>query len=326
MRIDILLYDGCLGSEVFAFADTLMMADALLAAGRSAAPRAFEIRLVSSDGGPRTLAGGISLVPAAKPSACDLLVLPGMGFSDREALVAHAIGLQDEHRIIRSHWQLGRNVAAICVGSFLAVASGVAKDKRVATGWPVADLLSTVDRSITVEESELVVADGALTTTGATTAVYDLALGIVATQLGEDIATRLRRILLLEPQRPGQRAFAQAAVQLNEQLTPVHRAKTYLRDNLSHAFDLAHTAASAGTSVRSLQRNFKAQTGITPLSFHQQLRMDRAKHLLETTKLSVGQIAAEVGYCDEAAFRKLFRRMTNLTPGDFRRRFTLLRT
>lgn len=326
MRIEILLYDGCLGSEVFAFADTLMMADALLTVGRPAAPPVFEIKFVSSDGKPRTFAGGILQGQTTKPGTCDLLVIPGMRFVDREALVACAKGMLDEQRVIRDHWESGRNVAAICVGSFLAVASGIAKNRRVATGWPVAHLLPTIDRSVTVEPNKLVITDGALTTTGAITAVYDLALDTVASQMEEDIATRLRRILLLEPQRPGQQVFARSGVQPDLQLTPVHRAKTYLRDNLKHPFNLTAVAKAAGISLRSLQRSFKAQAGVTPLSFHQRLRMDRSKHLLESTKLSIGQIANEIGYCDEAAFRKLFRKMTNMTPGNFRQRFTLFST
>ena len=326
MRIDILLYDGCLGSEVFAFADTLMMADALLAVGRPELPPVFAVKFVSSDGNPRTFAGGILQGQTTKSGTCDLLVVPGMRFADREALVASAKGMLDEQMIIRNHWEMGRNVATICVGSFLAVAAGIAKNRRVATGWPVAHLLRTIDPSITVEPSKLVVTDGALTTTGAITAVYDLALDTVAGQMEHDIATRLRRILLLEPQRPGQQVFARSSVQPDVHLTPVHRAKTYLRDNVEYPFDLAAVANAAGMSLRSLQRNFKAQAGVTPLSFHQQLRMDRSKHLLEATNLSIGQIANEVGYCDEAAFRKLFRKMTEMTPGDFRQRFTLFRT
>lgn len=326
MRIDILLYDDCLGSEVFAFVDTLMMADALQAGGHLSAVSVFEIKFVSSDGKPRTFAGGHLQSPCGKPGNCDLLVIPGMSFGDREALVACAKEMEGEQRMIRDHWASGRDVAAICVGSFLVVASGIASNRRVATGWPVAHLLPAIDRSITVEPSDLVVSDGALRTTGAITAVYDLALDVVATRLGQDVATRLRRILLLEPQRAGQQAFARSGAQPEMPLTPVHRAKTYLRNNLMQPFDLAAVATAAGLSLRSLQRHFKEQTGITPLSFHQQLRMDRAKHLLETTKLSIAQIADEVGYSDEAAFRKLFRKMTELTPGDFRRRFSLLRT
>lgn len=326
MRIDILIYDGCLGSEVFAFADTLRMAEALRASGRTNPPDVFRIGYVSSDSKPRTFAGGMLQASAGALGDCDLLVIPGMEFADRESLIARAQALKNEQKLIQRQWRSGGNVAAICVGAFIVVAAGIAKGRRVATGWPVANLLHTMDQSITVEASELVVADGALTTTGAITAVYDLALAVVATELGGDIATRLRRILLLEPNRPGQDAFTRPTVQPDGQLTPVHQAKKYLRDNLSHAFDLAKVAAAVGMSVRSLQRNFKAQTGITPLSFHQQLRVDRAKHLLEATKLSISQIAAEVGYTDEAAFRKLFRNITMLTPGDFRRRFALLRT
>lgn len=326
MQIAILVYDGCLGSEIFGFADTLGMADALQARGHSNALPSFEIRFVSNDGRSRTLAGGALQVSAAPPGNCDLLIVPGMSFSDREALVANVMRMHDEQKIIQKHWMRGGQVATICVGAFLAAAAGITSGRRVATGWPVAHLLPTIDHSITVEANKLVVTDGRLSTTGAITAVYDLALDVVAAKLGQDLATRLRRILLLEPRRPGQLAFAQAGEEKVGLLTPVHRAKKHLRDNIKLPFDLSDLATASGMSVRSLQRNFKAQTGMTPLGFQQQLRIDRAKCLLESSKLSVGQIADEVGYRDEAAFRKLFRKTTDLTPGDFRRRFSLLQT
>lgn len=326
MQIAILVYEGCLGSEIFAFADTLGMADALQAGGRSNALPSFDIRFVSIDGRPRTLAGGASQVSAAPPGDCDLLIVPGMSFSDREALVATVMSMHDEQKIIHEHWKSGGQVATICVGAFLAAAAGITSGRRVATGWPVAHLLPTIDRSITVEANRLVVTDGQLRTTGAITAVYDLALDVVATKFGQDLATRLRRILLLEPRRPGQLIFALESEEKLGSLTPVHRAKKHLRDTIKLPFDLSDVAAVSGMSVRSLQRNFKSQTGMTPLGFQQQLRIDRAKRLLESSKLSVGQIADEVGYRDEAAFRKLFRKTTDLTPGDFRRRFSLLQS
>jgi transcriptional regulator GlxA family with amidase domain len=326
MRVDILIYDGCLGSEVFAFADTLTMAIALNAAGKPAVQTDFEIRLISVDGRPKTLAGGFATAPTTKSSHCDLLVIPGMEFCDREALVARAMGMSDEQKLIRQHWQLGRHIAAICVGAFVVAASGVAASRNVATGWPVMHLLSSVDSSLIVETDALVVTDGALKTSGAVTAAYDLALDIVGNQLGKDIAIRLRKILLLEPSRPGQQAFGRITDKNDVELTPVHLAKAYLRNKIDCPFELSAVANAAGTSVRTLQRNFKKQTGITPLSFHQELRIERAKQLLETSNVPVSQIAVDVGFAEEATFRKLFRKITGMSPGEFRRRFQLLRT
>jgi transcriptional regulator GlxA family with amidase domain len=324
MHVAILIYDDCLGSEVFAFADTLGIANALHAMGKANARPIFEIKLVSSDGRPRSFAGGALQVSVQPPGECDLLVVPGMSFGDREALVGKAIGMRPEHKVIHEHWSCGKDLATICVGAFVAAAAGVTAGRCVATGWPVASLLRIIDSSIKVEPDKLVVTDGALRTTGAITSVYDLALEIIAAEMDQDTAIRIQSILLFEPQRLGQSSFAREQTASDDPLTPVHRAKKYIRDNLKSAFDLGAVAVASGMSVRSLQRKFKAQTGMTPLSFQQKLRIDHAKRLLESSKFSVGQIAIEVGYCDEAAFRKLFRDRTNLTPSDFRRRFSVL--
>jgi transcriptional regulator GlxA family with amidase domain len=326
MQIDILIYDRCLGSEVFAFADTLTMANSLHAGGRTAAQPQFQVRLVCPEGGQPMLAGGLTRATAQVAGKCDLLVVPGMEFGDREALVAHAKTLTSEQELIRRQWSSGKRVAAICVGAFLVATAGIASGRRIATGWPVASLLPTIDPSLIVELHDLVVTDGDLISTGAFTAAYDLALNLVAVHLDADIATRLRRILLLDAQRPGQMAFARLDAIPETRLTAVHLAKTYLRDNLARPFNLGKVATASGTSSRTLQRKFKQQVGITPLSFHRQLRIDRAKQMLETTKASSSQIATEIGYGDEATFRTLFRRITGLAPGDYRRRFALLRT
>jgi transcriptional regulator GlxA family with amidase domain len=312
MRIDILLYDGCLGSEVFAFADTLTMANALQATGQRAAQPKFQVRLVCPNGGKRVLAGGLAELTAQSAGNCDIIVVPGMEFGDREALVARVRQLQPEQELIRRQWKSGKSVASICVGAFLVAATGIASGRRIATGWPVAPLLPTIDPSLIVEGNDLIVTDGTLMSTGAVTAAYDLALNLVARHLDADIA--------------GQMAFARFAAVPDAELSAVHLAKAYLRDNFASPFRLESLAAASGTSPRTIQRKFKQQVGITPLSFHRQIRIDRAKQLLEATRAATSQIATEIGYGDEATFRTLFRRVTGLTPGDYRRRFGILRT
>lgn len=326
MRIDILLYDDCLGSEVFAFADTLMMAEKLAAAGMRGRAKSFEIRFVSTDAATRTLAGGLAQLATGPAGSCDLLVIPGTSFDDREGLIARIKALKAEQVLIRRHWTAGKRVAAICVGAFLVCAAGIATGRRIATGWPVADLLPSIDSGVTIVADEMVVADGALLTSGATTAAYDLALCIVSGECGAEVAYRLRKILLLEPNRPGQQVFSRMSSTTPAALGPVHRAKTYLRENLSQPFVLADLAAASGSSTRSLQRNFKRQTGLTPLTFLQLIRIDQAKHLLETTRLPISQIAIEVGYLEEASFRNLFRKLAGMGPGAFRARFSTLKS
>lgn len=326
MKVEILIYEACLGSEVFAFADLLHMANSLVAAGRADLPPVFEVALVSSDGGERLLAGNVLSMKTTQASDCDLLVVPGMSFNDREALVARSMSMEAEHRLIQRHWKSRKSVASICVGAFLLAAAGVTKECTVTTGWPVASLLHLIDKSLVLNTDALVVTDGLIKTSGAVTAAFDLALDIISDHAGQDLVSRLRRLILLEPHRLGQHAFSRIGLELDAELTPIHRAKNYLRKNLMHPFSLAEVAKEAGLSVRSLQRNFKNQAGITVLSFHQQLRVDAGKHLLESTKLTVTQIALKVGFRDEVAFRKLFRSIAGMTPGEFRQRFALLKT
>ena len=101
------------------------------------------------------------------------------------------------------------------------------------------------------------------------------------------------------------------------------KAEKFLNHELHHEISVSQLAEHCGTSERSLLRHFRAHLGVSPVEHIQHLRVERAKALLETTHLSFDEIVERCGYSDSASFRKLFKRATAITPGDYRERYRL---
>jgi transcriptional regulator GlxA family with amidase domain len=169
----------------------------------------------------------------------------------------------------------------------------------------------------------MMIEDGPMTTSGATSAVLSYVLRLVARVAGEELAQQTARILLLDPDRQSQAPYISQALRQKPRHSLGERIENLLQQSLDQPLSVASLAERAGTSERSLLRHFRAQFGVTPQEHLQRLRVERAKALLETTRLSFDEIVERCGYADSASFRKLFKRATSLTPSDYRERFRL---
>jgi len=318
LRVDVLVYSDCLGSEAFALRDTLVMANQL------AAGQHFDVAVVSVDGA-SVSAGGIVLNPARARRNPQMLIVPGMMTQGSADLIARTHRLSAECAHIHAVHGRGARIGAICVGAFLAAASGVCKGRRVTTAWPVAAALKRWRDDLVVAHEHMVLLDGPLITTGAITAAFDLALALVAERSGPDAALRLRKFLALDGDRNNQLRYECALAEPHQADAIVDRAQRMLQHSLADGFDLARLAHACASSTRTLLRRFKAATGASPLAYRQRLVVETVKALLETTTLPLAHIPARVGYADEASLRRLFRSHTRMTFKDYRQRFGLLR-
>jgi len=158
---------------------------------------------------------------------------------------------------------------------------------------------------IGLDESRILVTSGALVTAGAALAHIDLALGLIRRQ-SSALAALTARYLLIEP-RASQASFI-IPDQLAHNDPLVERFEEWARRNLRRGFSLAAAARSAGASERTLARRLRTVLGKSPLAYFQDLRVERAVHLLQTGNSSVDRIAAEIGYSDGVTLRTLLRR------------------
>ncbi|MGB4116371.1 MAG: helix-turn-helix domain-containing protein [Polaromonas sp.] len=326
-RIAILAYQACMGAEIFAIADVLLIATHMARALGKVADAPFDIQIVGLLGNSVDVAGGIAVGTKRPRGVYDLLVVPGLEVSQRGQWAARIKPLKRELAFIQKTFARGTPVASVCVGSFLLAEAGLLDGRKATTAWLFAKELASGYPAVQVTQDAVLVEDGAVTTTGAVSSAFDLAIHIVKHQLGAQVATATARVALLQNARNSQLPYVDEALvapgdtSLGEGFSV--GVKQWLKHRLAAPYDLEALAQAFHVSSRTLLRRVKAETGQSPLALLQQARIDKAKKLLSNTTQSVAQITEDVGYSDVATFSRLFARQVSETPAKYRRRCTL---
>ena len=225
---------------------------------------------------------------------------------------------------IRRCYRDGSTIYTACSGSVLLAATGLLDGREATSHWGYQDLFRRSFPSVHFNPApNLVIADqaGRIVTAGGTTSWHDLALHIISRHCSPGEALRIAKVYLLKWHSEGQLPFASLVRQQPHADSVVRRAEDWLRDNFSQPHAVAGVVAACAIPERSLKRRFKTATGSTLIEYVQNLRVEEAKRLLENEAIAAEEIAAIVGYDNQAFFRRLFKRSTGLTPGVYRRMF-----
>lgn len=315
LRVGVLAYPGCFASEVFGVPDLLTMASHIPAGGDPS----YEVSMLSSRR--RVVAAGGAVLTVVPVRPVDVLVVPGFELFPGLDLDAKLASLRPEIETIRSGAGSGAALVSICVGAFLLADAGLLDGRQSTTAWLFADRLADRCPGTDVRPEKLVVTDSGVTTTGAFSAMYDFALGLIREHSGSRVARATARVALLDDARPSQAPYVDAELLPATGREFSQGVRRRLDQTMGERYDLGLLAGTFHVSTRTLLRRFRDETGQTPLAYLQKARVRRAKHLLETTGRTVASIAAEVGYRDPGAFSAVFTRLTGRRPRDYRTTF-----
>lgn len=219
--------------------------------------------------------------------------------------------------------QRARRVTSVCAGSLLLAAAGLLDGYRATTHWDATRLLAQRFPRVLVEPDRIYVRDRDRWTSAGVTAGIDLALALVEDDHGTEVAQLIARWFVVFTRRSGGQAQFSAQLRAQPARTPAIRAvQQWLPDHLGEDLSVAVLAQRAGMSERSFARAFRAETGGTPGAFVENLRLEAARRLLETTELTVGAIARMVGYRHGETLHRVFTRRLTTTPERYRRHFS----
>lgn len=225
------------------------------------------------------------------------------------------------HDWLRHLHGTGATLASVCAGAFPLADAGLLDGRTVTTHWALAAELAARFPRVQVLPERMVIDDGDLITAGGLMAWTDLGLALVTRLLGPTIAAETARFLVVDLNRESQRHFSSFAPSFDHGDAAVLAVQHWLQGDAGAEASLASMAARAGLGERTFLRRFRAATGLKPTEYCQQLRVTKARELLEFTRQSIDQVAWQVGYRDSGAFRKVFARLVGVSPGDYRRRF-----
>jgi transcriptional regulator GlxA family with amidase domain len=287
----------------------------------SAPDRTLAVSLVSASG-ERTveLAGGVRLHCDAvldEITASDLVLVPAVDPEIPAHLELNAAvvpWLRDIHAA-------GADVASACTGAFLLGEAGLLDGRAATTHWAFQAEFRARYPKVDLQPQAIVVDQGRVITSGGATSFLSLALHVVERLLGSEVARAASKMFLIDPNKSPQGAYAIFGPQKGHGDADVLRAQDIIERELASPLSVDDLARHVAMSRRNFVRRFTAATGNNPREYLQRARIEAAKRALERTRSPVAAVACDVGYEDVVAFRRMFTRLTGLTPSAYRARY-----
>lgn len=265
-------------------------------------------------GGIRILTeGGVELLEQA-----DTIIVPGWRGAQMPVPETLCQALRQAH-------QRGCRIMSICSGVFVLAAAGLLNGRKATTHWRYTDLLRQRYPAIEVLEDALYYDEGRVMTSAGSAAGIDLCLHVVRTDFGRDIANNVAQRLVVQPHRDGtQTQKVTAPVARSRESQSLGKLFDFLHQQLAASHTVESLARHVGMSPRTFLRRFAESTGTTPARWILQARLRRAEELLTQPRMNIDVIAGQIGFSNGAALRHHFQQHYALTPGEFRKKFTLV--
>jgi transcriptional regulator GlxA family with amidase domain len=283
-------------------------------AARLGAP--YRLTFCSTRSTQTTIQGLVLAQLATLPSvtADDLVMIPGISRVDvlRET---HSLLDEETREWLRASYAAGALIASVCTGAFALGEAGLLDDRRCTTHWLVESVLQERHPRAQVQSAVLFVHDHGVTTSAGVASGIDMALSLLERQQGPIFAAQVARLMVVYMRRNG--THSQNSVYLDYRThlhSEVHQVQDYLIQHVSECVSLKDLAEVAGISTRSLNRLFKEATGLTPVQYHQQLRLELAATLLSNLELTIEEVATKCGFEDVRHFRRLWLRQFGMPP------------
>ncbi len=280
----------------------------------------YEVQLAAVSAGPVRASNGVRIdvecaLPRVRGELDTLLVAGGDG-------TRQALDDDDLLRAIAHSARRARRVVSVCSGAFLLAEIGLLDGRRATTHWKWCDVLARRYPAVEVDADSIFVRDGNVWTSAGVTAGIDLALALVDDDLGVDAARDVARDLVVYLQRPGGQHQFSVALATQPATRPVLRElQSWIREHLRDDCSVAALARQASMSERTLARAFRAELGVSPADLVEQLRIEAARQLLESSDLTVAAVARSCGFGTTETLHRAFLRRVNVTPAAYRERF-----
>jgi transcriptional regulator GlxA family with amidase domain len=301
-QVAILVYDGV------TLLDVAGPAEVFREANRFGAD--YRIALVSPTGADVTSNLGFRLGVDDPVADADTYLIAG---SDRFPRTSVPADLADAAHL------KARRIGSICTGAFILAAAGLLDGKRATTHWKATHELAARYPTCQVEPDAIYVRDGDTYTSAGITAGIDLALALVADDLGEDVARQVAQQLVVYHRRPGGQSQFSALIELDRPGGRFGALLAWAREHLDEPLNVERLAARAAMSPRNFARAFAADTGVTPARAVERLRVEAARARIESTAEPIDRVALATGFGDPERMRRAFLRAFAQPPQALRR-------
>lgn len=222
---------------------------------------------------------------------------------------------------IIDQYKNGAEVASFCVGAFYLASTGLLNGKQCSTHWMSADEFRNRHPEVNLVDEKIMTEEDGIYTSGGAYAFLNLILHLIEKYAGREVAILASKAFSIDIDRDNQSAFIIFEGQKDHEDQKVIDAQKFIEDNYEDTIRVDDLADRFAVSRRTLERRFKKATSNTITEYIQRVKVEAAKKDLETTRKNVNEVMYDVGYSDTKSFRNLFRRITGLTPVEYRDKY-----
>ncbi len=247
----------------------------------------------------------------------DLIFIPAIhddpqsGFEQKKEFISWIV----------EQYKQGSEVVSFCVAAFFLAETGLLKGKQCATHWMHADNFRQRYPEVNLVDEKIMTEEDGIYTSGGAYAFLNLLLHLIEKHAGREVAILASKAFSIDIDRESQSAFIIFEGQKDHEDKKIIQAQEYIENHFHKDFTVDDLANQLAMSRRTLERRFKKATSNTIIEYVQRVKVEAAKKDLETSRKNVTEVMYDVGYSDTKSFRNLFRRITGLTPLEYRNKY-----
>ncbi len=283
-------------------------------------PEPFSIQIaglsdkVDFNGGLFTVKPHINISQIAQT---DLVIIPSLNHNYELALK----GNEPLVKWLVAQYKNGAEIATICTGAFMLAAAGLLDGRNCSTHWSVAEKFRTMFPAVDLQPDKLITDEGGIYTNGGAYSFLNLMIYLVEKYYDRQTAIYCAKVFQIEIDRVSQSEFTIFSGQKKHDDDMVHQAQNYIEENLSEKMTVEDLATRLNVGRRNFDRRFIKATGNTPIEYSQRVKIEAAKKAFETNRKTINEVMYEVGYSDIKAFREVFKKLSGMSPQEYKRKY-----
>ena len=247
----------------------------------------------------------------------DLVIIPSLNHNYEKALKGNKLMIE----WIEEQYKNGAEIASICTGAFMLAATGLLDGKRCSTHWAVAENFTIMFPKVNLQTDQLITDEDGIYTNGGAYSFLNLMIYLVEKYYDRQTAIYCSKVFQIEMDRNSQSSFAIFTGQKLHSDEMVKKAQVYIESKPDEKISVEDLSSRFAVGRRTFDRRFIKATGNTPLEYAQRVKIESAKKALETSRKTINEVMYAVGYSDLKAFREVFRKITGMSPLDYKHRY-----
>ncbi len=283
-------------------------------------PPIFDMRMVGITGDAQTYDRFISIQPdltITDEYKADLIIIPAVNGEMNEVIAANRVFFP----WIVEQYKNGAEVASLCVGAFLLAATGLVDGKKCATHWLSQNDFRKMFPDVNLVSEKIITDERGVYSSGGANSFWNLVIYLIEKYAGRDVAITCAKIYEIEIDRDTQAPFIMFTGQKDHEDEPIKSAQAFIETNFKKKITVEELAERCAMGRRTFERRFKKATSNTVVEYLQRVKIEAAKKSLEHNRKQVSEVMYDVGYTDTKAFRTTFKKITGLSPIDYRNKY-----